>query len=111
MSTEKRTPPDSPRRGPEEKPAANGTDPSCCSMARKAIDCNTKTTEAPQKHTDASISPLAIYTLDDAADLLRVSPMTIRRLERSGALRRCPYTRNARYLGEELLRVARGGAR
>ena len=82
-----------------------------CSLPPNGPDCNETALDTAQNSTPTGIDPLAVYTIRESAQLLRVSVRKLRDLEADGAMRRCPHTRNMLFLGEELLRVARGEAR
>lgn len=92
----------------ERSPKPTETSPSPRSVALTGPDCNETALQGAQ-NAPASIDPLAVYTIREAAKLLRVSVRKVRDLEADGRMRRCPHTRNMTFLGEELLRAARGG--
>jgi excisionase family DNA binding protein len=54
------------------------------------------------------IYPWAVYTDEQAADLLRVTPRTLRKMSDAGRLKSARIGDRVRYLGEELLRFMRG---
>ena len=113
MSTRREAPPGrQSRQGPdvseESSPLATDHSPSGCNLPQNDTQCNVSTHGRIRDDIPTPIEPHAVYTLNEAARLLRIRPRKLRDLASTGHPRRCPHTRHIMFLGEELLRVARG---